>query len=116
MPRPHKTVWTVVSAAVSASFALLALAANSPHSQSARPPAARPLGPTTLIEYLRELCDTVGGRRPGSKAPEQAGAWGVDKLRAAGVKKVAALASVLTWGLAEQPERPAPRQTRAEVE
>ena len=28
----------------------------------------------------------------------------------------AALAAVLVWGLAESPDRPAPRQTRAEVE
>jgi carboxypeptidase Q len=31
-------------------------------------------------------------------------------------KNNAALAAVLVWGLAESPERPAPRQTRAEVE
>jgi len=88
MHRSHKTVWTVVSAAMSASLALLAFAANSPNSQPARLLAARALGPTQLIENLRDLCDTVGGRPPGSKALEQAVEWGVDKFRAAGLENV----------------------------
>jgi hypothetical protein len=39
-----------------------------------------------------------------------------DSVNPQEAKRNAALAAVLVWGLAESPERPAPRQTRAEVE
>ena len=39
-----------------------------------------------------------------------------DQVNEREAKANAAIASVLLWGLAEMPERPAPRQTRAEVE
>jgi len=39
-----------------------------------------------------------------------------EAVNASEAKNNAALAAVLVWGLAESPERPAPRQTRAEVE
>jgi Zn-dependent M28 family amino/carboxypeptidase len=39
-----------------------------------------------------------------------------DAVNAHEAKNNAALAAVLVWGLAENPDRPAPRQTRTEVE
>lgn len=43
------------------------------------------LGPTPLVDDLRELTDRIGGRPTGSPANRAAVVWAVDKLREAGV-------------------------------
>jgi len=48
--------------------------------------AAREEGPTPLLDDLRELCDSIGGRPTGSKACDRAVDWAVARFRAAGVQ------------------------------
>jgi hypothetical protein len=48
--------------------------------------AARERGPTPLLDDLRELCDSIGGRPTGSKACDRAVDWAVARFRAAGVQ------------------------------
>jgi hypothetical protein len=47
--------------------------------------AARERGETPLLDDLRQLCDTIGGRPTGSKACDRAVDWGLARFRAAGV-------------------------------
>jgi carboxypeptidase Q len=49
---------------------------------------AKLLGSTPLIDDLRELTDTIGGRPTGSPAMDKAVDWAADKLRAAGLETV----------------------------
>ncbi|HTP89731.1 MAG TPA: hypothetical protein VMJ34_22445, partial [Bryobacteraceae bacterium] len=49
---------------------------------------ARAESSTAMIDDLRELCDTIGGRATGSPACERATGWGAAKFRAAGVTNV----------------------------
>jgi hypothetical protein len=46
------------------------------------------LGPTPLLDDLRELCNGIGGRPTGSKACDRAVDWTVGRFRAAGVDSV----------------------------
>ena len=71
-----------------ASFSLPPLANPPEGSEAARRLAARALGPTPLLDDLKELCDRIGGRPPGSKANERAVDWAVEKFRAAGMNSV----------------------------
>jgi len=59
----------------------------------------RALGPTPILEDLRQLTDTIGGRPTGSAALERAVDWGVMKLREAGLEHVhaEAYAAPRTW-------------------
>ena len=49
---------------------------------------ARALGPTPLMDDLRELCDRIGGRPAGSPANDRAVDWAAARLREAGVDAV----------------------------
>ncbi len=49
---------------------------------------ARTLGPTPVIDDLRELTDTIGGRPSGSPAMDRAVEWGLAKFSAAGLENV----------------------------
>jgi Iap family predicted aminopeptidase len=49
---------------------------------------ARTLGPTPVIDDLRELTDTIGGRPTGSPAMDKAVEWGLAKFSAAGLENV----------------------------
>jgi carboxypeptidase Q len=64
--------------------------ARTPESQvsAAQLLAGREMGPTPLLDDLRELCDGIGGRPTGSKACERAVDWAVGRFRAAGVDSV----------------------------
>ncbi len=48
--------------------------------------AARERWQTPLLDDLRQLCDTIGGRPTGSKACDRAVDWAVARFRAAGVE------------------------------
>ena len=50
--------------------------------------AARALGPTPLMDDLKELCDRIGGRPAGSPANDRAVEWAAAKLREAGLDSV----------------------------
>jgi carboxypeptidase Q len=67
-------------------FALLASASM------AGPPAddllARALAPTPVLEDLRRLTDTIGGRPTGSRPLDEAVEWAVERLRDAGLDDV----------------------------
>jgi Iap family predicted aminopeptidase len=72
---------------VSGALALAALPAlSSPPGAAAL--VARSLGATPLMDDLRELCDSIGGRPAGSPANARAVAWAAAKLREAGVDSV----------------------------
>ncbi len=47
--------------------------------------AAREQGPTPMLDDLRELCDSIGGRPTGSTACGRAVDWAVARFRAAGI-------------------------------
>ena len=49
---------------------------------------SKALGPTPVLDDLRELVDVIGGRPTGSKALENATLWAVGKLQAAGLENV----------------------------
>jgi len=59
----------------------------------------RALAPTPIVEDLRQLTDTIGGRPTGSAALERAVDWGVAKFREAGLENVHAepYAAPRTW-------------------
>jgi hypothetical protein len=59
----------------------------------------RALAPTPIVEDLRQLTDTIGGRPTGSAALERAVDWGVAKFREAGLENVRAeaYAAPRTW-------------------
>lgn len=65
-------------------FVGLASAADS----NAERAVARAMGETPLVNDLRELCDTIGGRPTGSQACERAVEWGVRKFKEAGLDNV----------------------------
>src|SRR5207245_8496583 len=72
----------------------------------------RALGPTPILEDLRQLTDTIGGRPTASAALERAVDWGVMKLREAGLEHVhpEPYAAPRTWlAGAESAEVLAPR-------
>ncbi len=48
--------------------------------------AAREQGPTPMLDDLRELCDTIGGRPTGSKACDRAVDWALARFSAAGIE------------------------------
>ncbi len=48
--------------------------------------AARELGRTPMLDDLRELCDSIGGRPTGSPACDRAVDWAVGRFRAAGLE------------------------------
>jgi hypothetical protein len=50
--------------------------------------AARALGPTPMLDDLRELCDGIGGRPTGSAACDRSVEWAARKFREAGISKV----------------------------
>src|SRR5690242_14345267 len=50
----------------------------------------RALAPTPILEDLRQLTDTIGGRPTGSAALERAVDWGLVKFREAGLENVRA--------------------------
>lgn len=60
-----------------------------PAESPARRLAARAVGPTPLVDDLRELCDTIGGRPTGSAACDRAVDWAAARFKAAGVDSVA---------------------------
>jgi carboxypeptidase Q len=68
---------------------LVPVAARPQTSDAASRLAARATGGTPLMDDLRELCDTVGGRATGSPACERAVEWAVQKFTEAGVDSVA---------------------------
>lgn len=49
---------------------------------------ARALGPTPILDDLRELTDGIGGRPTGSAALDRAVAWGLRRFEAAGLEHV----------------------------
>ena len=59
----------------------------------------RALAPTPIVEDLRQLTDTIGGRPTGSAALEHAVDWAVAKFREAGLENVHAepYAAPRTW-------------------
>jgi len=59
----------------------------------------RALAPTPILEDLRQLTDTIGGRPTGSAALERAVDWGLVKFREAGLENVRAeaYAAPRTW-------------------
>jgi len=59
----------------------------------------RALGPTPILEDLRQLTDTIGGRPTGSAAVERAVDWGMARFREAGLENVHAepYAAPRTW-------------------
>jgi hypothetical protein len=59
---------------------------TSPPTHAAELLAAREQGPTPLLDDLRKLCDSIGGRPTGSKACDRAVDWAVARFRAAGVE------------------------------
>src|SRR5438128_7868212 len=72
----------------------------------------RELGPTPILEDLRQLVDTIGGRPTGSPALERAVDWGVARLHEAGMENVhaEAYAAPRTWmAVAESGEVVSPR-------
>jgi Zn-dependent M28 family amino/carboxypeptidase len=76
----------------------------------------RALGPTPILEDLRQLTDTIGGRPPGSAAVDRAVDWGVARFREAGLENVHAepYAAARTWlAGAESAKVLAPRATWA---
>src|SRR5207245_768228 len=86
----------------------LATAADDPASVLMR----RALGPTPILEDLRQLTDTIGGRPTGSAALERAVDWSVTKFREAGLENVhpEPYAAPRTWlAGAESAEVLAPR-------
>ena len=79
MKQPRGALWV----------ALLAVGSSSAEVES---PAARlmrrALAPTSILEDLRQLTDTIGGRPTGSPALERAVDWGLAKFREAGLENV----------------------------
>jgi Iap family predicted aminopeptidase len=72
----------------------------------------RALGPTAILEDLRQLTDTIGGRPTGSAAIDRAVDWGLARFREAGLENVHAepYAAPRTWlAGAESAEVLAPR-------
>ena len=63
-----------------------AAAVASPPAHAAELLAGRERGATPLLDDLRELCDSIGGRPTGSKACDRAVEWAVARFRAAGVE------------------------------
>src|ERR1700760_2420812 len=67
-----------------------------PASAAPAPPApvetliAKLLGPTPILDDLRELTDSIGGRPTGSPAMDKAIDWAMTRLKAAGVDAVRA--------------------------
>jgi len=59
----------------------------------------RALGPTPILEDLRQLTDTIGGRPTGSAALERAVEWGAARFREAGLENVHTepYAATRTW-------------------
>ncbi len=75
--------------------------------------AAREGGPTPMLDDLRELCDTIGGRPTGSKACDRAVDWAAAKFRAAGIESTWTEAYTIraSWtGGADQAECIAPAE------
>jgi len=72
----------------SSSSSLLALPSQGSVSSPAQRLAGRALGPTPLLDDLRELCDRIGGRPTGSSALERAVDWSAAKFRSAGIESV----------------------------
>ncbi len=73
--------------------------------------AAREQGPTPMLDDLRELCDSIGGRPTGSKACDRAVDWAVARFRAAGIESTWTEAYTIptSWtGGADQAECVAP--------
>jgi carboxypeptidase Q len=66
---------------------LAAVASADDGGSSAETLVARTLAPTPVVEDLRELTDTIGGRPTGSAALDKAIDWAVARLRAAGVDR-----------------------------
>jgi hypothetical protein len=111
--------------------AQFAAAAASPPAHAAEILAAHERGPTPLLDDLRELCDGTDNFAflisgvPNLIARQE---WApylpsyhaeTDVYEAVNPQEArnnAALAAALVWGLAENPDRPATRQTHAEVE
>ncbi len=67
----------------------LAQAPQAPSDAAPRRLADRAKGTTPMLDDLRELCDTIGGRPTGSPACNRAVEWAAEKFRAAGVDSVA---------------------------
>src|SRR5258706_10028048 len=90
---------------------LLAQPSQGSVSSPAQRLAGRALGPTPLLDDLRELCDRIGGRPTGSSALERAVDWSAAKFRSAGIESLSEEAYTLPniW-LAEsaQGARPPP--------
>ena len=59
--------------------------AQVPHDATVQRLAAAMLGPTPMLEDLRELADEIGGRPTGSPANLRAVEWGLAKFKAMGV-------------------------------
>jgi hypothetical protein len=68
---------------------MTAIRADGPSDEeSARRLAGRAVGPTPMLDDLRELCDQIGGRPTGSPACQRAVEWAAAKFRAAGLDSV----------------------------
>ena len=65
-------------------------AAGRAHAADPAPAAlfARLLGPTPVVDDLKELTDAIGGRPTGSPAEARAVAWALERFRAAGLENV----------------------------
>src|SRR5712692_11982266 len=103
--RPQRAVSFVVGVFAASN---LATAADDPASVLMR----RALGPTPILEDLRQLTDTIGGRPTGSAAADRAVDWGMARFREAGLENVRAepYAAPRTWlAGAESAEVLAPR-------
>jgi Iap family predicted aminopeptidase len=72
------------------SLLVLILLASTAHATPTDDLVARLLGPTPILDDLRELTDTIGGRPTGSPALDKAIDWAQERLRAAGVETVRA--------------------------
>jgi carboxypeptidase Q len=63
-----------------------ALTSTDSRADAAKLLAAREQGPTPLLDDLRDLCDSIGGRPTCSPACDRAVDWAVARFRAAGVE------------------------------
>jgi carboxypeptidase Q len=73
---------------IAVSLAAYLARANGAANVAAQRLAGRAAGATPMLDDLRELCDTIGGRPTGSPACDRAVQWAAEKFRAAGVDSV----------------------------
>ncbi len=84
----RKALWGCVVLVLAAVLAALVTTGSPESSEGTKRLAQRALGPTPMLDDLRELCDRIGGRPTGSRACERAIEWAAGKFRDAGADRV----------------------------